>query len=166
MTRNGVQIPMGTMTWMEFSEIDKQKPTKSYPPMEEQPILSKPSSRESKMINYQLKFMNEQKMGSIWWPIEEDKKQKQLSRYSDRYLASSPHHHQEGLAPSSTSSLSLRDDKLVATLQKEAFPVGLWNLYMKAEVKRQEKEKIKEEQKKSQDWKRLLDRVEVNILHR
>jgi hypothetical protein len=161
-TRNGVQIPMGTMTWSELSEVDKQKPSKSYPQMEEQPIVSKPTPLESKIIRYQLQFLSEQK-DSIWWPVEEDRRQKSVPRFTDKYLRKEQEEQEANTLGSgqSSSSLSLQNDRLISTLQKDAFPVGLWNSYMTAETKRQEKEKMKEEQKKNHDWKRVLDRVEV-----
>ena len=157
MTRGGTQIPMGTLTWSEFAEMDKQKPSKAYPVMEEQPVLSKPSRMESKSIHYQLRFLSDQR-DSLWWPVEEDKRRKDLVRYSDKWNKRDD---------SKSSSLSLRDEQLVSTLQRDAFPTGLWNAYMTAETKRQEKERKREQEKtsvrKGSDWKRLLEHVEVSM---
>lgn len=154
MTRSGAQIPMGTMTWADLAEVDKKKPSKSYPVMEERPILSPPSRMETRIIQNQLHFLQNQKE-TPWWPTEEDKNRKRdgVIRYSDQF--------QKDSIENNRSGLSLKDDDLINTLQKEAFPAGLWNLYMTAESKRQEKEKKREEQKRGADWHRVIETFEV-----
>lgn len=162
LSRSGVQMPsMGTLTWTDLSEVDKQTPSKSYPPMEEEPKISRPNDAESKTIQYQLQFLRDSQK-SIWWPVEEDRsRSRDVPRYSDRYRQD-----QLNLQGDTTKAIfSLKDENVINTLQKDAFPSQLWNLFMDAETKRQEKERRRVEMRNTsgrKDWDRVLRNVEVS----
>ncbi|PWN93901.1 hypothetical protein FA10DRAFT_264500 [Acaromyces ingoldii] len=141
---------MGAFTWAELAKMDKE-PSKAYPPMEEKPVLSPATPFEERAVALQLKFLSEQRYTS-WWPVEEEKRRREVPRFSDRY-------HRDN-AKNGSQSLKIRE---AAYMQREAFPRGLWKAFMDGEDKKADGKRSDGAgpSKKRTDWKRMLERLET-----
>lgn len=123
--------------------------------MEEKPALTAATPFEERAISLQLKYLSEQRYTS-WWPVEEERRKREVPRFSDRY-------HRDN-AKSNSTSLKVRE---APYMQREAFPRGLWKAFMDGEEKRQEagvNGAGGASSKKKADWKRMLERLEVSFL--
>lgn len=122
-------------------------------PMEEKPVLSPATPFEERAVALQLKFLSEQRYTS-WWPVEEEKRRREVPRFSDRY-------HRDN-AKNGSQSLKIRE---AAYMQREAFPRGLWKAFMDGEDKKADGKRSDGAgpSKKRTDWKRMLERLEVNL---
>lgn len=111
--------PMG-LSFQELGSLDKT-PSKLYPEPPTVPRIERPDDKEIRYASYQLMYLQEQKT-SAYWPTLEQRKQGDLTRFSDRYR------------PEAQDLPSLRS----INLQKEVFPKGLWDSFMEGEIKREE----------------------------
>ncbi|TKY87822.1 hypothetical protein EX895_003403 [Sporisorium graminicola] len=133
--------PMG-LSFQEISLVDKT-PSKLYPEPPTVPRMERPDDKEIRYASYQLMYLQEQKT-SAYWPTLEQRKQSDLTRFSDRYR------------PEAQDLPSLK----TINLQKEVFPKGLWDAFMEGETKREElKAKKKARRKINWDSIDLEDRV-------
>lgn len=111
--------PMG-LSFQELGSLDKA-PSKLYPEAPTVPRMERPDDKEIRYASYQLMYLQEQKT-SAYWPTLEQRKQGDLTRFSDRYR------------PEAQDLPSLKS----INLQKEVFPKGLWDSFMEGETKREE----------------------------
>lgn len=111
--------PMG-LSFQELGSLDKT-PSKLYPEPPTVPRMERPDDKEIRYASYQLMYLEEQKT-SPYWPVLEQRKQGDLTRFSDRYR------------PESQDLPSLKS----INLQKQVFPNGLWDSFMERETKREE----------------------------
>ncbi|GAK65412.1 uncharacterized protein PAN0_008d3629 [Moesziomyces antarcticus] len=133
--------PMG-LSFQELNTLDKS-PSKLYPEPPTVPRMERPDDKEIRYASYQLMYLQEQKT-SAYWPVLEQRKQGDLTRFSDRYR------------PESQDLPSLKS----INLQKEVFPKGLWDSFMEGETKKEElKAKKKARRKINWDSIDLEDRV-------
>lgn len=184
-------LPMGALTWTDIAEMDKAKPNRhAYPPLEEKPVLREPSESEMRVIRNQLRFVQAQR-DTPWWPRQGDdvasaataaaaakgtqasastavagikRSSAYLPRYSDKFRRTAGTDDVHG-GTGSVSSLSLQGDKtLLNMLQREAFPTGLWRMYVEGESRRQERrEEAASSRRRHGDWKRIVEGVEVRM---
>ena len=89
--------------------------------MSSMPRMEPAQEKELKYATYQLKFLEEQRH-SPYWPTLQEKKQSDLSRFTDRYR------------PEAREQPSLK----TVNMQEEVFPKGLWNSFMHTETQREE----------------------------
>ncbi len=138
--------PMG-LSFQELNTLDKS-PSKLYPEPPTVPRMERPDDKEIRYASYQLMYLQEQKT-SAYWPVLEQRKQGDLTRFSDRYR------------PESQDLPSLKS----INLQKEVFPKGLWDSFMEGETKKEElKAKKKARRKINWDSIDLEDRVGVSLV--
>lgn len=160
-----------------------------YPDMEAKPEVAPPTPEEARMVDAQLELMRAQR-STPWWLREGGehdalgegkggpssasaaaaalaaktagikRSAADLPRYSDRQRqrAVEAEMASAGLAATPTS---LNDPSIVRMLQREAFPVGLWRLYMQGETRRQERREDAQRRKRDRSWKDVMDRMEL-----
>ncbi|CBQ72599.1 related to RPC31-DNA-directed RNA polymerase III [Sporisorium reilianum SRZ2] len=137
--------PMG-LSFQELGTLDKT-PSKLYPEPPTVPRMERPDDKEIRYASYQLMYLQEQKT-SAYWPTLEQRKQGDLTRFSDRYR------------PEAQDLPSLK----TINLQKEVFPKGLWDAFMQGETKREElKAKKKARRKINWDSIDLEDRAGAEV---
>lgn len=124
--------PMG-LSFQELGSLDKT-PSKLYPEPPTVPRMERPDDKEIRYASYQLMYLQEQKT-SAYWPTLEQRKQGDLTRFSDRYR------------PESQDLPSLKS----INLQKEVFPKGLWDSFMEGETRREE-QKAKKKARRNINW--------------
>ncbi|SJX62430.1 related to RPC31-DNA-directed RNA polymerase III [Sporisorium reilianum f. sp. reilianum] len=124
--------PMG-LSFQELGTLDKT-PSKLYPEPPTVPRMERPDDKEIRYASYQLMYLQEQKT-SAYWPTLEQRKQGDLTRFSDRYR------------PEAQDLPSLK----TINLQKEVFPKGLWDAFMQGETKREEL-KAKKKARRKINW--------------
>lgn len=92
-----------------------------------------------------------------------------LPRYSDKFRRTNGlgkgEENVSTILPSLTdlNDLTLQDEALLKTLQKDAFPIGLWHTYAEGESKRNEKrqEAVVNARKRRSDWRKIVTGVEL-----
>ncbi|SPC67408.1 related to RPC31 - DNA-directed RNA polymerase III [Ustilago sp. UG-2017b] len=127
--------PMG-LSFQELGSLDKT-PSKLYPEAPTVPRMERPDDKEIRYASYQLMYLQEQKT-SAYWPTLEQRKQGDLTRFSDRYR------------PESQDLPSLKS----INLQKEVFPKGLWDSFMEGETRREE-QKAKKKSRRKINWESI-----------
>ncbi|KAJ1023457.1 hypothetical protein NDA16_003074 [Ustilago loliicola] len=129
----GSNIPPMGLSFQELGSLDKT-PSKLYPEPPTVPRMERPDDKEIRYASYQLMYLQEQKT-SAYWPTLEQRKQGDLTRFSDRYR------------PESQDLPSLKS----INLQKEVFPKGLWDSFMEGETRREE-QKAKKKARRKINW--------------
>ncbi|EST04688.1 DNA-directed RNA polymerase III, subunit Rpc31 [Kalmanozyma brasiliensis GHG001] len=132
----GSNLPPMGLSFQELGSLDKT-PSKLYPEPPTVPRMERPDDKELRYASYQLMYLQEQKT-SAYWPTLEQRKQGELTRFSDRYR------------PEAQDLPSLKS----INLQKEVFPRGLWDSFMEGETKREE-QKAKKAARRKINWESI-----------
>ncbi|KAN0061746.1 hypothetical protein ACQY0O_005738 [Thecaphora frezii] len=132
----GANLPPMGLSFQDLGMMDKT-PSKLYPNLTSMPKMDKPDDKELKAATYQLRYLEEQRY-SPYWPVMEERKQSDLTRFTDRYR------------PEAREAPSLKTIKM----QEEVFPKGLWSSFMEGETKREEL-KANKKRKRKINWDNL-----------
>ncbi len=123
--------PMG-LSFQELGSLDKT-PSKLYPEPSTVPRMERPDEKELRYASYQLMYLQEQKT-SAYWPTLEQRKQGDLTRFSDRYRPE--------------AQICLRSNRSSA---EGGVSKGLWDSFMEGETKREE-QKAKKAARRKINW--------------